>query len=361
MVSVARLMKELPEDYEQKCYETKAIQRKRGISDPNNLMMLSLFHLLNGCSLTEVSVIAKLSKLGEVSDVAFMNRFAHCNTWFESISGKISPTGQAEYNIPQWLEGYRPLALDASDVSEKGRSGRIYRLHYALEFFKMKTHQYAITDNKTGETLCHFSAQENDLFIADRAYGTLRGIKHCLEARANFILRLRSGCFSVYDARDEKVDLLEAVQAVETEGFLDKRVFANGDAGEKIPLRICAMRKPPEAVERTRKRLASKSKATQVAKTQEAKLFNEYIVLVTALPENITSEQILQAYRLRWQVEIYFKRLKSILDFGELPKRKPESVFAWLNGKLMVALLIEKIISSNNFSPDEFHPKEHLA
>ena len=361
MVSIARLMKELPESYEQKCYETKAIQRKRGISGADNLMMLALFHLVNGCSLAEVSAIAKLSKLGELSDVAFMNRMANCNAWFESILDEISPSGQGGYAVPQWLEGYRPLAFDASDVSEKGRSGRIYRLHYALELFKMKTHQYAITDNKTGETLRNFTLRENDLVIADRAYGTLRGIKHCLAAKANFILRLRTNCFSVYDKDGKKIDLLEAVKAIKEGKSLDLRALANGDEGTLIPLRICAMRKPPEAVERTKKQLTNKSKQTQVVKTDEAKLFNEYIVLATVLPEHITSEQVLQAYRLRWQVEIYFRRLKSILDFGELPKRKPQSVFAWLNGKLMVALLIEKIISGSNFPPEGVCAQERLA
>jgi len=361
MESIARLMKEMPENYEEKCYETKAIQRKRGIDDPNNLMMLALFHVLNGCSLTEISVIAEVGKLGKVSDVAFMKRFEHCNAWFEWISGEIALTGQAEYKVPQWLLGYRTLGFDASDVSEKGRSGRIYRLHYSLDIFNMRTHQYAITGNKTGESLCNFAMQENDLCIADRAYGTLRGIQHCLAANANFILRLRTNCFCVYDQDDKKVSLLEAVKAIGAGEFLDMRVFAHGEKGTRIPLRICAMRKPQEAVERTRKRLASKSKQTQVAVTPEAKLFNEYIVLVTALPESIAAEQVLQAYRLRWQVEIYFKRLKSILDFGELPKRRPDSVFAWLNGKLMVALLIEKIISGNDFSPRGQCEKECLA
>ena len=57
----------------------------------------------------------------------------------------------------------------------------------------------------------------------------------------------------------------------------------------------------------------------------------------------------MELYRFRWQVEIYFKRLKSILDFGELPKKTPESALAWLNGKLMVALLMEKFMSGRIF------------
>ena len=81
---------------------------------------------------------------------------------------------------------------------------------------------------------------------------------------------------------------------------------------------------------------------------------NLNIVVVTNLGKSITAEQILEAYRYRWQVEIYFKRLKSILNFGEMPKRRPESVLAWLNGKMMIALLIETVISQVSFPPTQF-------
>ena len=63
MVGVASLLRMMPEGYEEACYTTKAIVRNRGIKDPNDLMMLALFHLLTGCSLIEVSEISKIAKL----------------------------------------------------------------------------------------------------------------------------------------------------------------------------------------------------------------------------------------------------------------------------------------------------------
>ena len=63
------------------------------------------------------------------------------------------------------------------------------------------------------------------------------------------------------------------------------------------------------------------------------------------------SEEVLETYRLRWQVECYFKRLKSIIDFGEMPKKREDSILSWLNGKIMVALLIEMLLSTKSFSP----------
>jgi IS4 transposase len=129
--------------------------------------------------------------------------------------------------------------------------------------------------------------------------------------------------------------------------------YAVSKDGTSVPVRICAKRKTPEQIEKAMKKLNLRKRKCGV--TDEARIFNEYIVVVTSLSEETASaEQILALYRLRWQVEIYFKRLKSILDFGELPKKKPEHSLAWLNGKLMVALLIESVIASS-FSPDEKH------
>ena len=134
MIGVASLLRMMPMGYEEACYSTKAIVRNRGIKDPNDLMMLALFHLLTGCSLVEVSEISKLAKLGDISDVAFMKRFNNCTEWFKWVLTAIQEKNQqvTNYVLPERLQKYRILAVDASDVTEKGRSGRIYRLHFRL-------------------------------------------------------------------------------------------------------------------------------------------------------------------------------------------------------------------------------------
>jgi hypothetical protein len=51
------------------------------VANPADLMMLALFHLQNGCSLMEMSEVARITKLGKMSDVAFMKRFEKCADW----------------------------------------------------------------------------------------------------------------------------------------------------------------------------------------------------------------------------------------------------------------------------------------
>lgn len=53
---------------------------------------------------------------------------------------------------------------------------------------------------------------------------------------------------------------------------------------------------------------------------------------------------VLEFYRARWQVELAFKRLKSLLQMGQLPKKKEASCRAWMQGKTLTALLIERLL-----------------
>lgn len=77
--------------------------------------------------------------------------------------------------------------MDVSDVTEKGRSGRTYRLHFALDIFQMRSVKHKITTSKIGESICNFTLQPGHLAMADRGY-TGKGIEHCEKSGAEYIL-----------------------------------------------------------------------------------------------------------------------------------------------------------------------------
>jgi len=349
MQNLIEIVKGLPPAYEVAAYDTGAIKRNRKIHNAGELMLLCLFHLLNGCTLVEISEIARLTHIATLSDVAFMKRFEQCAAWFRWISMELLSKSMANYTKPTWLEKYQVLALDASEVKEKGRAGRFWRLHFILDIFSMSTYQYKITDIKCGETLTNFTFEKGQLVLADRAYATIKGISHCIQAGADFLMRIRKNCFTIYDANGHKIDLQSLLTELRKGESLDVSAFVHDTtqgATMRLPVRICAIKKPPEAVEQSRKKLERKESKNQTEISEETKLFNEYFVVVTSLPTTITVDQILAAYRYRWQVEIYFKRLKSLFEFGELPKRREGSVRSWLDGKMMLALLIENTIAN---------------
>ena len=68
------------------------------------------------------------------------------------------------------------------------------------------------------------------------------------------------------------------------------------------------------------------------------------IVFTTFPAAEFTAGEVLEWYRTRWQVELVFKRFKSLTELGHLPRHDEQSARAWLYGKLFVALLVEKLI-----------------
>ena len=80
--------------------------------------------------------------------------------------------------------------------------------------------------------------------------------------------------------------------------------------------------------------------------------FAEYFLVWTTLSQAFPTATILDLYRLRWQMALVFKRLKSLLGLGHLPKQDPLSAKAWLEGKLFTGLLMERMVSTaESFSP----------
>ena len=298
---IATLLCMMPDGYEEACFSTGAIVRKRDIKSPDDLMMLCLFHLLTGCSLIEISELAKLSEIGDISDVAFMKRFQNCNEWFKWIISHIKSNGIIDYTPPEYLKNYRLLALDASDAREKGRSGRLYRLHFALDIVKMNAALYNITSQEVGEKLSNFDLREKDLVLGDRIYSSVNGIEHCMNCGADFVLRVRYNGFHSYNADGTTMDLGEAITGSGKE-IGDINVFLKTQAGNIIPARVCYRKKDEEAIKATLKRIKKRDNKHQATTSNEAKAFNEYIVVVTSLEDTITAEEILGLYRFRWNI-----------------------------------------------------------
>ena len=81
--------------------------------------------------------------------------------------------------------------------------------------------------------------------------------------------------------------------------------------------------------------------------------YNKYIIVITSLEQEISTAQVLELYRMRWQIEIAFKHLKSIFRYNEMPARLSENIFTWFYGKLLLAALCETLVNIGRFSPQE--------
>lgn len=67
-----------------------------------------------------------------------------------------------------------------------------------------------------------------------------------------------------------------------------------------------------------------------------------YLMLLTSLPATVGTAEVLAAYRLRWQVELAFKRLKGLIGFDRLAARNDRLARSWLLAHLSLARLIDE-------------------
>lgn len=250
-INIEELIKLLPEGYQQACYETKAIERKRTVQTPEELLVMCLYYIY-GASLLETSQLAKMNGTGKMSDVAFMKRFAKSNGWFQWITKNIKPRDMCHYQKPGILKEYNVTAIDASDVYTKGAVKQAWHLHYALDLFSLNCQQYKITDEKTGETLKNFEIRKKDLIIADHAYATITGMEYCLENGGDFILRIRNKAFNLYNAEREQVFPKDWLKTLD--GGASCAMFYYRDSQKNYKnVRICALPKTEEEIKKEEK------------------------------------------------------------------------------------------------------------
>src|SRR3982751_2960825 len=77
-----------------------------------------------------------------------------------------------------------------------------------------------------------------------------------------------------------------------------------------------------------------------------------WVILVTSLSADCFSSQDVGAlYRLRWRVELAFKRLKSLVGLKEPPAKDPRLAKAHVLAHLLIALLIEPRVEVLEVSP----------
>ena len=154
----------------------------------------------------------------------------------------------------------------------------------------------------------------------------------------------------MYDKNGNEAVLSELLKKVKNK-CRDFYLYYMNFNKELCPIRFCAARKTKEEMEFEQKNLRKKESKKQVKISEETKFSHNYFFVITSLDDSFSAEEILDLYRLHWQVEMVFKRLKSILNLESMPTKTAASSEVWLNCKMLIALLIEKLMLSIDFSP----------
>lgn len=339
------LLQFMPLNWEEKAKELGAVTRQRKIVSAETLLRILLIHLADGCSLRETVVRAKQGGLADISDVALLKRLRASSEWLRWLSTAMLTQLGGTVQKPSWLSRFNVKIVDASVITEPGSTGSDWRLHYSLELFGLKCDYLKLTEPSEGESFSNYFIKEGDLMIGDRAYGSRAGITYVLENGGDFVVRIRNKAMVLMETGEKEFNLLEHFNKLEIGEIGDWDVLYSPEKNKWVKIRLCAIKKSNEAAELSKKKaLQELSKNQKKLNEETIELHGFFFVLTSVERDVLVSKEIMELYRFRWQIELAFKRLKSILGLGHLPKTDPESSKAWLHGKLVVALLANLII-----------------
>jgi Transposase DDE domain len=341
-------------DLEESAREHGAIVRLRVIKTAAQLLRLALAYCLSGFSLRTTAAWAEASGEASFSDVALLKRLRRCGPWLSALVGQLSGALHPEAACADGAQ--RVVAVDATAICSPGGKYKRYRLlHTVYDVGAQRFRTTEVTDRHQAERLDVGTVEAGEIRLGDRAYGRYRDLAAVTGAGADYVVRLSATALKLTHPDGTGLKRAQFCRAAEREGLQDVPVLVH-DANGAAPLaaRLIILPLPPEKAEAARRHMRKKARHWGYTASEEALATAGCLMLITSLDaEHWPAERVLSLYRRRWQVELAFKRLKSLLDLERLRAFDSALVNAWIHAVLLVALIVDlERPSAHSGAPD---------
>jgi hypothetical protein len=324
-----------------------ALLRRREIKSGEALLRLAVAWGPGDMSLRQAAAWAGVSGIADLCDSALLRRLRKGADWLESL---VQTVLRARAPAVQSLAaGGRLIRLvDGSTFGVVGSDKPGWRLHAGFDLPTGQMGRMTLTPVAEGEGLQRIAVTAGELRIADRGFARPEGLRYMIDHGGDFLVRMGSRSLKLEDGNGVPVDLMSVFAVAAKDGLYDRDIFVlHGRKGRKTwpPLRVRLIVKPlpPQAVEAARGRLQRAGQRERYDPSPLAVAAAGHVMLVTSIDrEDSGADGLLALYRLRWQVELAFKRIKSLLGMRTVPTKDPDLARTWLCSNLLVALLAEE-------------------
>lgn len=357
-----QLLTRLPDDLEQTVLRYGAILRKREVKSAAQFLRLIFAYACN-LPLAVVAGWATACGLARLSDQALDTRIRYAAAWLQALLGQVLA-------LRAGLPGGLPLTVriaDGTQVTRPGATGPDWRLHLTIDLQRQRVDAVTLTDAHGAEGFAHSEVQAGQVVLGDRGFGTRANILATHRAGAFALVRIAWNTFPLCHPEGPRFDLLAALATV-APGTVASWAVQMAPSRRSDPVvhgRLVVSRLPAADAARARDRAQHRHRKTakrnahgQQATLQPATLLAaEFLILFTTLPASRATEaQLVALYRLRWQIELAIKRLKSILGLAHLTARHPALCRAVLLAKLLLVVLVDDLCAdAEAFSPSAPH------
>lgn len=330
--------------------ETRAFLRARGIGSAVDLLRMVLAYCLGERGLRLTAAWAAAVGLADISNVALLNRLRGCGDWFAVLIGRMLAAA-----APVASRGRLIRIIDATAVPQAGAAARgankVWRIHGAFDLPNERFGHFELTDEHGGERLDRIPVVKGEIRLGDRAYLQPDRIAAVIAAGADIVIRAGWKSARWRDATGTPLDLVaELRQAGDIP--IDRPIWIALKSGGRLALRLIAVKKSAPAAAGARRKARRSAQREGCQLSQATLTAAEWVIIVTSLkPDDFPTADVLSLYRLRWRIELAFKRLKSLIGLMGPPGFDERSARPYVLAHLLLILLLEPLLGDFDDSP----------
>lgn len=325
-----------PCDVEKSARLCGAVTRIRNVPSACNLLRMILVYSLSDLSLKDTAAWAKADNIANLSSQAFHCRLMRAENWLQHLLEQLL-FRERPHNPTQF-----PLrVVDGSVITGPGSQGTDWVTHIIADPISGKFTSVELTDAKGAETFARHRINEGEVVLGDRMYATARGIDFVVSQKAYPLVRVNLHSLKICGPDKKRLHVK----------YLEPLILEKGTISLDLLIPV-----PPDMGGRKSKAWSLKDATSWIpVRIVGGRTKNGVIwVLTTLTRDQLSDEAALKLYRLRWQVELLFKRLKSLLHLDTLPTKDGPTSKSWLLGRLLCAAIAQALVSPTGlFSPQQ--------
>lgn len=245
-----------------------------------------------------------------------------------------------------------PKLKDVLPGSGGGASEANCKMQVCYEYKRGELSFFELTSGITpdGAYTAHLPGhlQRGDLILFDLGYFRMKTFFEISAMGTYFISRLSLGIGLFNPLSCLPLDLYGILKKLKGDVH-QMDVIVGSDKKTQVLSRLICLRVSPEIAEQRRRKLRRTSQKKGRTPSQYHLLLADWTLMITNVPSQwLPAEMVRLFYTLRWQIELLFKQLKTVLCIHKSNTGKENRLRCEIYGKLIMAVLIHRVHAEIN-------------
>jgi hypothetical protein len=336
-LSWSAILSLMPHDLSALAKNTGAVERWRKVKDGAQFLWLCFVYAQ--CFVSLRVVAGWSTGMGGLKESSVAHRLKNAPAFLGEIL--VHVLGFTSARCIKAGKAHVVRLIDATTLSGPGSVGTDWRLH-AVYIPGVGLVSIDLTDNKAAESLTRGQYGSGDIVIGDQGYSYAKGMHYVRELGAHFVVRVYLATLKLLLEDGSRLNIQDVLDRADR-GSTMTIVLVPLKGKEPLKARLVVRPLPADKAEIARKKLLRKASKKQRTTTPLAVRMAGYVVLLTTVESSVLADdEVFGLYPIRWQIELLFKRRKSLLNLDMLTAHHPNLVRTFCLAKLIEATIVER-------------------